>query len=116
MTVTNNVIVGDCAALPPAEQVVEVVSNGNNIESPLDTCGFDQTTDQVNVSTQALNLGPLQNNSGPTETQALRSPSIAINQIPEADCEVNTDQRGQPRPAGTPPDCDVGSFEVQPEL
>jgi hypothetical protein len=50
-------------------------------------------------------------------THALLPGSVAIDQIPAVDCEVTTDQRGFPRPAGTtdPKRCDVGAFEVQPE-
>ena len=84
------------------------VNNGYNIESPGDTCGFDQPTDQVNVPDPML--GPLHDNGGPTETHALLSGSPAINQIPMAACEVDTDQRGFPRDSM----CDVGAFEAQP--
>ena len=93
----------------------------HNIESPGNTCGFDQSTGLVNVSAEELNLGPLQNNGGPTETHALLSGSPAINQIPVEDCldadgaPLATDQRGEPRPAGAESRCDVGSFEVQEE-
>jgi len=51
-------------------------------------------------------------------THALEPGSVAIDQIPEADCldadgePLTTDQRGEPRPGGSM--CDVGSFEVQP--
>jgi len=37
--------------------------------------------------------------------------SVAIDVIPEADCDVATDQRGEPRGSM----CDVGAFEVQPQ-
>ena len=93
-------------------------SGGNNIESPGNTCGFDQATDQVNVKAEQLNLGPLQDNGGPTQTHALGAGSVAIDPIPEAECvdadgePLTTDQRGEPRPGGTM--CDVGAFEVQP--
>jgi hypothetical protein len=86
-------------------------SNGYNMESPSNTCGFDQVTDRVNVSAEDLKLGPLQDNGGLTETHALGVDSVAIDQIPEAMCQVDTDQRGEPRPGGAM--CDVGSFEVQ---
>jgi hypothetical protein len=82
-----------------------------------DTCGFDQATDQVNVSPEALRLGALADNGGPTPTQALGEGSVAIDQIPEADCvdadgqPLTTDQRGEPRPGGA--GCDVGAFELQ---
>jgi hypothetical protein len=60
-------------------------------------------------------LGPLQNNGGPTETHALLPGSVAIDRIPEAACDLDTDQRGEPRPACEEWRCDVGAFEVQPE-
>jgi hypothetical protein len=109
VTWTNTVIQGDCSN--PAS-----VFGGNNVESPGDTCGFDQPTDQVNVSADDLKLGELADNGGPTMTHALGEDSVAIDQIPEANCEVDTDQRRLPRPAGTtdPKRCDVGAFEVQP--
>ena len=98
-------------------------SGGYNIESPGNTCGFDQTGDQASVTTEQLNLGPLADNGGPTMTHALQTVpvvSAAIDQIPadacvDADDEpLTTDQRGEPRPAGAESKCDVGSFEVQP--
>jgi hypothetical protein len=88
------------------------LSGGGNIESPGDTCGFDQPTDQVNVTAEQLNLGPLADNGGPTETHALLPGSVAIDAIPADACEVDEDQRGVTRPQG--PACDVGAFEVQP--
>ena len=93
-------------------------SSGHNIESPGDTCGFDQGTDLVNITEGQLDLEPLADNGGPTETHALGNGSVAINQIPVVDCvdaegaPLTTDQRGEPRPGGTM--CDVGAFEVQP--
>jgi len=112
-TVAGTLIEGDCS-------YVRMSSGGHNIESPGDTCGFDQPTDQVNVSADDLMLGPLQDNGGPTMTHALGNGSVAIDQIPEAECvdadgaPLTTDQRGQPRPETGDSMCDVGSFEVQP--
>jgi hypothetical protein len=111
VTLTNTLVDDDC---------LDVVSGGGNLESPGDTCGFDQPTDQVNVSAEDLKLGPLQNNGGPTETHALLPGSLAIDQIAEADCvdadgaPLTTDQRGEPRPETGGTMCDVGAFEVQP--
>ena len=94
-------------------------SNGYNIESPGDTCRFDhQTSDLLEITPDALKLGELADNGGPTETHALLPGSVAIDRIPEAQCldpdgaPLTTDQRGEPRPGGTM--CDVGAFEVQP--
>jgi hypothetical protein len=76
------------------------------------SCGFDQPTDQVNVSAEDLKLGPLADNGGPTETHALLPGSVAIDVIPTDMCEVDEDQRGETRPGGAM--CDAGAFEVQP--
>ena len=45
-------------------------------------------------------------------THALGAGSVSIDTIPGADCEADTDQRGEPRPGGAM--CDVGAFELQP--
>jgi len=115
--IANTLIEGDCDHTTFGSNL-PWVSNGHNIESPGDTCGFNQDTDQVNVTAEQLNLGPLADNGGPTMTHALGAGSVAIDQIPELDCvdadgaPLTTDQRGEPRPGGTM--CDVGAFEVQP--
>jgi hypothetical protein len=45
-------------------------------------------------------------------THALLPGSVAIDVIPADTCDVDEDQRGEPRPGGAM--CDVGAFEVQP--
>jgi hypothetical protein len=111
-TVLRNLVEGDCANDRSA-----LGSSGYNIESPGDTCGFRQATDQVGVRADDLKLGPLQDNGGPTETHALDAGSIGVDVIPEEDCldadgePLTTDQRGEPRPVGGM--CDVGAFEAQ---
>ena len=106
LTVINTLVDGDCRG--------DITSGSDNIESPGDTCGFDQPTDQVNVSADDLKLGELADNGGPTMTHALGADSVAIDQIPAVDCVVTEDQRGVTRPQG--PACDVGSVEVGPAL
>jgi len=86
-------------------------SGGYNIESPDDTCRFDQVSDQVNVSAEGLKLGTLADNGGPTMTHALLPGSVAVDVIPAAMCEVNEDQRSVARPQGDA--CDVGAFELE---
>jgi hypothetical protein len=107
----NTVLAGQC----PLSEFTTLASNGHNIESPGNTCGFDQASDQVNVSADDLKLEALADNGGPTETHALGDGSVAIDVIPAEDCEVDTDQRGKPRPETGGTMRDVGSFEVQPE-
>ncbi len=102
--IAATVVDGACAG--------DITSNGYNIESPGDTCGFDPDgTDQVNVSSDDLNLGPLQDNGGPSETHALGAGSVAIDVIPADMCEVDEDQRGIERPQGGA--CDVGAVEME---
>jgi hypothetical protein len=114
LTLTNTLVDNDCV-LPAS-----IVSGGGNLESPGNTCGFDQSTDQVNVTAEQLALGPLQDNGGPTMTHALGAGSVAIDKIAEEDCvdadgePLTTDQRGEPRPETGGTMCDVGAFEVQP--
>jgi hypothetical protein len=126
LTFRGSLVEGGCAVSGPSPR-----SLGYNIESPGDTCGFDQGTDQVNVSADDLKLGPLADKGGPTMTHALEAGSVAIDVIPEDDCVdaegelLWTDQRGAPRFVAVGPPfgqvepvgdgCDVGSFEVQPE-
>jgi hypothetical protein len=107
---TNTVIDGVCGDT--------WASNGYNIESPGDTCGLDTNKgDQVNVSEGQLNLGPLADNGGPTQTHALGPGSFAIDQIPVTECvdvdsmPLTEDQRGVTRPQGAM--CDVGAFELE---
>jgi hypothetical protein len=107
---TNTILQGNCGG--PGEYI----SDGHNVETDGDTCGLSQSTDQVDVSTQALGLGRLEDNGGPTETHALGAGSVAVDEIPTSDCldaegnPLTVDQRGEPRPSGTM--CDVGAFEL----
>ena len=52
-------------------------------------------------------LGPLADNGGSTQTHALLPRSPAIDEV---ECDLATDQRGQPRQGDA---CDLGAFEVQ---
>jgi CSLREA domain-containing protein len=55
-------------------------------------------------------LGPLTNNGGPTDTQALAAASPAIGAAsPAPDRCTGSDQRGVPRPQGG--SCDIGAYE-----
>ncbi|MCX6071785.1 MAG: hypothetical protein NTU91_13180 [Chloroflexi bacterium] len=60
-------------------------------------------------------LGALQDNGGPTWTQALSTGSPAIDVIPNASngcgTTVTVDQRGETRPSPDAGSCDIGAFE-----
>jgi hypothetical protein len=115
ITLVGTLIDGDCP-----QDTVGITSAGYNIESPGNTCGFDQASDRVDVGTDALKLDPLTDNGGTTPTHALRPGSVAIDAIPAVECldaegaPLIEDQRGQSRPSGGGGMCDVGAFEVQP--
>ncbi|HUN58678.1 MAG TPA: right-handed parallel beta-helix repeat-containing protein [Candidatus Binataceae bacterium] len=99
--------------------------NCNTLRGPITDEGFDLDDDgscdfssgTTTDSAIALDPNGLQNNGGPTETVALESTSVAINQIPVADCtdqsslpvRLLTDQRGVLRPQFTA--CDIGAYE-----
>ena len=82
-------------------------SQGGNFASDNSCPGFTQSS--------SLNLQPLANNGGPTQTHALGAGSAAIDAA--ADCNLSnppggtasTDQRGVARPQGS--QCDAGAFE-----
>ncbi|MGA2158438.1 MAG: choice-of-anchor U domain-containing protein [Dehalococcoidia bacterium] len=80
-------------------------SQGFNLDSQ-NSCFFNQPTDQINTDPQ---LGPLQNNGGPTSTMAITSASPAFHRGTN-DGAPSTDQRGVSRPqAGI---CDIGAYEL----
>jgi len=107
-TIASSIVDDACAG----EGFTTLASEGYNIESTGDTCGFDPDgTDKVNVSADDLKLGPLQDNNGATETHELLPGSIAIDVIPEGACEPDEDQRGVARPEWDGTMCDVGAFE-----
>ena len=96
-------------------QDATIESQGYNIESG-DSCGFLAAGDLQHTRAQ---LGPLQDNGGPTRTRALSPDSPAIDHIPAGTngCTPHTsrDQRGALRASGPGHGgdaCDVGAFEA----
>jgi TolB protein len=79
-----------------------------------------QPSDQLGVTAEQLNLGPLQDNGGPTPTMALQCGSVAIDQGINSDSLI-TDQRDigfartfdDPSIANAADGTDVGAFELQ---
>jgi len=93
---------------PDVRSSMPVTSQGYNlIGNSSGGSGFIGT-DLLNVNPL---LGPLQDNGGPTFTQALLTGSPAIDAVPAGSCAVTTDQRGITRPQGSA--CDIGAFERQ---
>ena len=114
-SVQNTIVSGgspsNCSA---SGKDISIDSQGHNIDSGT-SCGFAQTGDLNNTNPQ---LGPLQPNGGPTQTEALATGSPAINAGDNTACGTGSgmsgpgDQRGLPRISG--PACDIGAFELQP--
>ncbi len=86
-----------------------LTSQGGNLESPGNYCGFTGTGDQVSVANPKL--GPLASYGGYTKTHSLISGSPAIGHGLAANCPA-TDQRGITRPAPASGNCDVGAYET----
>ncbi len=114
--VGNSTSVGDCANFGTWN------ATGKNFSTSATCPGFTQVP---STGPGGLNLGPLADNGGPTQTHALQPGSVAIDAAP--DCTdvfgtpgrpvapkdvVTTDQRGVSRPQGSA--CDVGAYEFIP--
>jgi predicted outer membrane repeat protein len=91
-------------------------SRGYNLSSD-NSCSFDGAGDLNNIDPE---LGPLQNNGGPTDTLALFPGSPAIDAGNPGGCTdgqghlLKTDQRGMPRPDKEDASgCDIGAYERQ---
>ncbi|MDP9004074.1 MAG: hypothetical protein M3N12_04710, partial [Verrucomicrobiota bacterium] len=90
-----------------------LIGNGTGASITASTSG----PDQIGVSAAELNLGPLQNNGGPTQTHALLTGSRAIDKGHSS--STTTDQRGLVRPldlssvpnAPGSDGADIGAFE-----
>jgi CSLREA domain-containing protein len=94
---------------------------GNNRLSGASNCTIAQSGyGSLTVQNFSTELGPLQDNGGPTQTHALVPPSSMINGglgcVDPNGTNLTVDQRGHPRPP-TPPfalilsTCDIGAFE-----
>jgi hypothetical protein len=104
MTLSNTIIAnstGDCYG---------------RISADSHTLASDSSCGGATVKSSAeLNLGPLANNGGPTQTIALLPGSAAIDAGDDAVCAAapvnHLDQRGVARPQGA--HCDSGAFELE---
>jgi hypothetical protein len=98
----NNTLGGNCNGA--------LYSLGYNLSSD-NSCSLHGPGDQKDINP---NLGPLQNNGGPTPTMALLAGSPAMSAGNPGGCMDSTrhrltfDQRGRPRP--NPGACDIGAY------
>jgi hypothetical protein len=116
VTTFKNSIVAD--GTPDNCEVIDagtIVDGGGNLSTDATCSTFTQ------VTLAELNLGPLADNGGPTQTHALLVGSVAIDAAPDCldidGATVTEDQRGEPRPVDGDGDgtatCDIGAFELQ---
>ncbi len=120
LTAANSILANNIAVNGP-DCLADFVSEGYNLVENTNGCnGFTGTGDQTGVDPQ---LGPLQDNGGPTFTQALLVGSPAIDTADPNGCTdnndavLNRDQRGETRPVNATglatAICDIGAFEFQ---
>lgn len=115
VTLANSIIAGQ---LGGANCLIgagtSITSGGNNLASD-GSCNLTMASDKPNNPN--ANLGPLQDNGGPTETHALTLGSDALDMGNNAVCAaapVNAvDQRGISRPQPAAGTCDIGAFEAR---
>jgi predicted outer membrane repeat protein len=130
---TKSTIVAGNTASTDADCNAALTSLGFNLEGGT-SCGFTATGDQQNVAVAEVlvtddvtGLPLLADNGGPTETIALvdadtNPDNPAVDAIPLIDCTdvddvpVSIDQRGVERPQPEGGNCDIGAFELAPEV
>lgn len=108
-TVRNTIMAGGTGG--ECDLVASAMSDQGGNFSTDSSCAFNQASSQKSASLAALDLAPLADNGGPTQTVALLPGSPAINAGVACPPPV-ADQRGVPRPQGAA--CDSGAFEVEP--
>ncbi|MFZ4656791.1 MAG: choice-of-anchor Q domain-containing protein [Caldilineaceae bacterium] len=116
ITLSNTLVAGnsngDCQWDASAGLPNRVVSGGNNLDSD-GSCLPDGVRQTSDIPTGNANLGPLDDNGGPTVSQLLLTGSQAIDAGNDAVCAaapINAvDQRGVARPQGM--HCDIGAYE-----
>lgn len=108
----DNTIVAGGTAFSGPDCNASVTSGGHNLDDA-DGCGFTVAPAGSDLIDTSSELGPLQNNGGPSETLALLPGSPAIDAGSNANCPA-TDQRGVARPQGAA--CDIGAYESAPPV
>ena len=109
-SIENTIVAGNTLSGTAADVNGAVTSYGHNLIGNTSGGSGFVASDLINVDPL---LGPLQNNGGPTRTQALLATSPALDALPTANggCPA-TDQRffSRPQPAGG--NCDIGAYEL----
>ena len=117
MTLTDTIVAGNTfASSPHAPSDIggflfpaKNVTGSSNLIGTGGAGGLSAASNQINVPVELVKLAPLGNYGGLTETIALLPGSAAIS---KGSVQSGVDQRGFPRPQGTP--SDVGAFQSGP--
>jgi hypothetical protein len=104
----NTIVAGNSAPQQGPDFFGTLTSQGYNLIQDTTDCTIAGVTTGNLLGVDPL-LGPLQDNGGPTYTQALLQGSPALNAGTSVGAPL-TDQRGVLRPQG--PGVDIGAFEV----
>jgi uncharacterized repeat protein (TIGR01451 family)/CSLREA domain-containing protein len=119
MSVDNSIVTGGVGSGgSPDNCNGDIATGGHNLFDDSGASCHAVSSDLTNTS---LNLGPLQNNGGPTSTEALLRGSPAIDAADDTACASETtnsagaavDQRGVARPESF--HCDIGAYEAAPD-
>ena len=103
LNMSNSIVANNGGATDCEIESGTLNAGSNNLDTD-SSCG-DATT----ATSAQINLGPLQDNGGPTHTMGLGTDSVAID-AGTTDANITTDQRGESRPKGSAPD--LGAFEA----
>jgi hypothetical protein len=111
VTIRNSIVANHLSDCYVWEGTGSISSLGHNLDSD-GSCNLNQPTDQPDVNPE---LGPLQDNGGPTWTHVPLEGSPVIDR---GMCDLGRDQRGVPRPIDGNLDnvwlCDIGAVEYVP--
>lgn len=111
----SNTIVDDNDCSAEVNDNNPITAAFNNVTNNLDSgtsCGFGSANNSQSNAT--ADLGPLQNNGGPTFTRAISTASDALDAGDDGTCAASPvdgiDQRHVTRPQGA--HCDIGAYEL----
>jgi hypothetical protein len=105
-TLANTIVAGNSADLAAPDVSGSVTSGCHNLIGITDGSSGWVGSDLTDAAASPLNLGPLADNGGPTQTMALLPGSVAIDAGNPALAPA-TDQRGRARSGNT----DIGAYE-----
>jgi hypothetical protein len=109
VTMTNTILAGNAANTSGPDGQNAITGDYNLIQNPSGIALSGATSHTI--TGRNPDLGPLQDNGGPTPTEALLPGSPALGAGTSAGAP-STDQRGVPR--GSPPD--IGAYEANPSI